>query len=327
MSVKRFMVAALTGLIALGLSAMPADAADKSVKLRLGHDFPEAHFYHQGAAKFAELVSQKTNGTVTVQIFPNGTLGKQGQLVEGLTMGTVDFALSNSVALEKYEKDMSVLAMPFLFKSWDQLYRAVDGKIGAELNKKLNKKGLDVLAYFRIGSIIINSTKPITHPSDVSNMKLRVMPGPSMIELGRVLNAVVTPISYGEVYTALQLGTIDAQLQSVSNAMSGKHHEVAKYICLNNVSMFLEPLTMSKMTYDRLSPAQQKAVREAAQEAAKFERVLALEGEQRDLKAFEEKYGVTVIRPDIDEWRKVIEPIHGKFPQWAELIKEINALQ
>ncbi|MCH5277367.1 MAG: TRAP transporter substrate-binding protein [Desulfovibrionaceae bacterium] len=326
MSVKRFMVAALTGLIALGLSAMPSDAADKSVKLRLGHDFPEAHFYHKGAVRFAELVSEKTNGTVTVQIFPNGTLGKQGQLVEGLTMGTVDFALSNSVALEKYEQDMSVLAMPFLFKSWDQLYRAVDGKIGADLNKKLNKKGLDVLAYFRIGSIIINSTKPITHPSDVSNMKLRVMPGPSMIELGKALNAVVTPISYGEVYTALQLGTIDAQLQSVSNAMSGKHHEVAKYICLNNVSMFLEPLTMSKMTYDRLSADQQKAVREAAQEAAQYERVLALEGEQKDLEAFEEQ-GVTIIRPDIDEWRKVIEPIHGKFPQWAELIKEINALQ
>ncbi|SBV99683.1 DctP family TRAP transporter solute receptor [uncultured delta proteobacterium] len=304
-----------------------ADAAAKKILLRLGHEMPETHPYHAGAQKFADILSQKTNGEVAVQVFPNGTLGKQAQMVDGLTMGTLDLSLTNTVVLEKYEPLMSVLVMPYVIRGWDHVYKVVDGEIGQELNKGLEKKGITVLAYHEIGLTNINSIKPINHPSDVKGIKLRVQPGPSYVEVGKILGAVVATTAFSEVYTALQLGTIDAQVQSASNIRQSKFYEVAKYYTVNELGFFLEPLSMSKMVWDRMTPAHQKALKEAAYESALWQRPYARGKQDEDLAYLEKNHGVIVIKPDVTEWRKVIEPIHDKFPQWSDLIKRIKAIQ
>lgn len=299
-------------------------ATQRQTTLRLGHEFPTDHPYHLGAVKFAEVLAKKTDNAVAVQIFPNGTLGKQAQLIDALAMGTMDFALTNSIVLEPLEPLVSVLSLPYVMRDWDHLFRVVDGEIGQELNGMLEKKGITVLAYFKVGEVLINSTKEIKTPDDVSGMKLRVMPGPSMVEVGRVLNAVVTPIAYGEVYTALQLGTIDAQLQSISNAYFGKHQEVAKYMIRTNLSLFLEPLSISMRTYNKLTPDQQKACREAAYEAALEQREIMTRVE-REIIELLQKEGVTITMGDVDEWRSRIQPIYAKFPGWLPLIEKVRA--
>jgi len=307
---------------------MPAmvDAAPKKVLLRLGHEMPETHPYHAGALKFAEILDKKVNGEITIQIFPNGTLGKQAQLIDGLTMGTVDLALTNTVVLEKYEPLMSVLVMPYVIRGWDHVYKVVDGEIGRDLNSRLEKKGVTILAYHEIGLTNINSIKPIKHPDDVKGIKLRVQPGPSYVEVGKALGAVVATTAFGEVYTALQLGTIDAQVQSASNIRLSKHYEVAKYYVVNELGFFLEPLSMSKMIYDRMTPEHQKALKEAAYESALWQRPYARGKQDEDLAYLEKNHGVIVTRPDVKEWRAVIEPIHDKFPQWVDLIRKIKAI-
>ena len=301
-------------------------AAPKQITLQLGHEFPDNHPYHLGAVKFAEVLAQKTNNEIVVQIFPNGTLGKQAQLIDALAMGTMDFSLTNTIVLEPLESQVSVLSLPYVMRDWDHLFKVVDGEIGEELNRMLEKKGVTVLAYFKVGEVIINSTKLIKTPDDVSGMKLRVMPGPSMVEVGRVLNAIVTPTAYGEVYTALQLGTIDAQLQSISNAYFGKHQEVAKYMVRSNLSLFLEPLSMSMRTYNRLTPDQRKACKEAAYEAALMQRVMMTQTEQ-DIIGLLLKEGITITNGDIDQWRARIEPIYAKFPNWLPLIEKVRAVK
>ncbi len=302
-------------------------AAQKQIKLRLGHEMPETHVYHLGAQKFADLLAQKTNNAITVQIFPNGTLGKQAQLLDGLAMGTIDLALTNTVTLEKYNPQVSVLALPYLFRDWGHVYKVADGEIGKELNAGLEKKGITVLAFHQIGVIIFSSIKPVNGPGDVKGLKLRVQPGPSWVEVGKVLDSVVTPTAYGEVYTALQLGTIDVQSQSISNVLNSKHYEVAKYIVLNNISYFLEPLSMSMMVYDRMSPAHKKALKEAAHESAVWQRKAAGEMEDADLKTLQEKYGVVVTKPNLDEWRAVVSPIHQKLTHLAGTIQRINEVK
>ena len=315
-------------LIAVFMVSGTANAASKkTIKLRLGHEMPESHPYHQGAMKFAEILEQKSNGEVTIQIFPNGTLGKQAQLVEGLTMGTLDLSLTNTVVLEKYEPLMSVLVMPYVIRGWDHVYKVVDGDIGQELNAKLEKKGITVLAYHEIGHTNINSIKPIKTPADVKGLKLRVQPGPSYVEVGKALGAIVATTAFSEVYTALQLGTIDAQVQSASNIRLSKHYEVAKYYIVNELGFFLEPLSMSKQVYDRMSPAHQKALKEAAYESALWQRPYARAKQDEDLKYVADNYGVIVTMGNIDEWRAVIEPIHEKFPNWLELINRIKAIK
>jgi tripartite ATP-independent transporter DctP family solute receptor len=309
------------------LSPTQADAAAKKVLLRLGHEMPESHPYHEGAKKFAEILGKKTNGEITIQIFPNGTLGKQAQLVDGLTMGTIDLSLTNSVVLEKYEPLMSVLVMPYVIRGWDHVYKVVDGEIGKELNAGLEKKGITVLAYHEIGLTNIHSIKPIEHPSDVKGIKLRVQPGPSYVEVGKALGAVVATTAFSEVYTALQLGTIDAQVQSASNILQSKFYEVGKYYVVNELGFFLEPLSMSKMVFDRMTPEHQKALKEAAYESALWQRPYARGKQDEDLAYLVKNHGLIVATPDVSEWRAVIEPIHEKFPHWLALITRIKAIK
>ena len=307
-----------------------ADAAGKKTILRLGHEMPENHPYHAGAVKFAEILSQKTNGDVSVQIYPNGTLGKQAQLIESMTMGTVDLALTNTVVMERYVPVMAVLVMPYVITGWDHLYKVVDGEIGAELNKQLEAKGLTILAYHETGTTNINSNKSITKPADIRGVKTRVFYGPSYAEVGKALGCVVSTMSFSEVYTALQLGTIDAQFMSGSNILLSKFHEVAKYYIINELGFFLEPLSMSKQVLDRMTPEHQKAIKEAAWESALWQRPYARAEQDKDLATLEKDCGLIVYRPtdaEKAEWAKIIEPVYEKFPEWLPMINRIRAIK
>lgn len=319
----------IASVLLVAICVMPAQAAaKKQIALRLGHEMPEGHPYHMGALKFAEILEKKSNGAMKVQIFANGTLGKQAQLVESLAMGTVDLCLTNTPVLEKYEPRMAVLAMPYVARDWDHQYRVVDGEIGAELNKGLEKHGVTVLAYHEIGVNNINATFPVKVPADMKGKKFRVVPGPCFVEIGKALDSVVVTTAFSEVYTALQLGTIDAQTSSGSNILLAKHYEIAKHFIFCNLGLFLEPLSMSKMVFDRLSPEQQKMVKEAAQESAIWQRAYARENQEKDL-AECEKRGLNVYRPTPEEqqlWKDAIEPVHAKFPEWLDLINKIKAM-
>lgn len=305
-----------------------AKAEEKKVTLKLGHEMPENHPYHKGAMIFADMVAKKTNGSVTVQIFPNGTLGKQAQLVEGLAQGTIDLALTNTPVLEKYDPSMGILVMPYVFSGWDHLYKAMDGEIGKDFNSRLEKKGITVLGWHEIGVTNINSIKPIQTPEDIKGSKFRVQPGPVPVEVGKVLNTVVQTTAYGEVYTALQLGTIDSQLQSASNMRANKHYEVAKHFTVMYNAYALEPLSMSKRVFDRLSPAQQKALREAGQESAVEQRKLARQLQDEDTEWMIKNVGLKVYKPDLGPWEKAIQPaVADKFPAYKPLIEKIKAIK
>jgi len=301
---------------------------EKKVVLRLGHEMPENHTYHKGAMMFADMVAKKTNGSIEVKIFPNGTLGKQAQLVEGLAQGTIDLALTNTPVLEKYDPPMGILVMPYVFRDWDHVYKAMDGEIGKDFNSRLEKKGITVLGWHEIGVTNINSIKPILTPDDIKGIKFRVQPGPVPVEVGRVLNTVVQTTAYGEVYTALQLGTIDGQLQSATNMRANKHYEVAKNFTIMYNAYALEPLSMSKKVLDRLSPAQQKALQEAGQESAVWQRKLSRKNQEEDTEWMVKNVGLKVHTPDLGPWEKAIQPaVADKFPNYKPLIEKIKAIK
>ena len=241
-------------------------------------------------------------------------------------MGTVDLSLTNTMVLEKYEPLMSVLGLPYLFRSWEHVYKTVDGPVGDEFNALLSKKGIKVLAYCSVGTIYINSTKLVKGPDDMKGLKLRVQPGPSYVEAAKAMGAVVTSTAFSEVYAALQLGTIDAQTQSVSNILSNKHFEVAKFIVLNDFGYLLEPLSVSLMAYNRLDNEQKKLLKDSAYEAAVWQRQYMADEEKKGLDKLK-GLGVTVTETNIDDWRVVLEPVQQKFPKLSDLIKKAKAVQ
>ncbi len=323
---RRLLVSALSSAaLGFGLMALPFSAnAASALKLRLGHEMPEQHPYHKGAVKFAELVSEKSKGTIQIQIYPNGTLGKMAQLAEGLSMGTVDLSLTNTMVLEKYNPEVSVLGLPYLFRDWKHLYGCLDTWLADELNKGLERKGISVLAYHSVGTIYVNSTRKVVHPEDMKGMKVRVQPGPSYVQAVSALNAVVTTTAFSEVYTALQMGMIDAQTQSISNVLNSKHYEVAKFIALNNFSFLVEPLAISKMTMQRLKKDQVKILKEAAYESALYQRDLMAKAEVDGIVELREKHGVQFSQCDLAEWSKVLTPVQDKFPKWKKIMNRVR---
>lgn len=303
-----------------------AQAPANQIVLRLGHEMPEDHPYHYGVTQFAKLVAEKTNNAVKVEVYPNGTIGKQADLTQGVSMGTIDCALVFSIILEQYSPDFGVLTLPYCFSSWDHAWKVLDGPIGDELNKTVENKGIKVLSYMMNGLANVNTVKPVMTPQDIKGIKLRVQEGPSYVALGKALGTVTTPMAFSEVYTALQLHTIDGQLQTVQNIKSNKFYEVAKYYTQINMCYNTQPLIMSKSVFDKLTPEYQKAVMEAAKEAAKMERDYHLKGEEADMQECV-KNGLkvyTLTDAQLAQWHDAVQPVFKEFPQLMDRYNKIQ---
>lgn len=298
----------------------------KQIILRLAHELQEDHPYHFGSKVFAEKVAEKTNNEIIVELYPNGTLGKQAQCVEGATMGTIDIALAPAAVFETFAPMMGVYSMPYLFDSWDHGWRIIDGEIGEKIHADLERKGLKLLTIYQGGLNGINSKIPIETPSDMKSVKFRIAQSPVYVEIGKALGAVTTPMAFNEVYSALQMGAIDAQLQFPNNIRSSNHNEVAKYFIANKILHCFEPVVISKKVFDKLSSEHQKAVQEAAYESAVEQRIFATESEKEDLDYMVSK-GLKIIDVDIDEWEKAVEPVYSLFPDFIEIINEVKALR
>lgn len=278
---KRLAGGCLVILICL-LMLLPTTCLAK-VKLKLGHPGALNHHYHEGALMFKDLVASKSNGEMEIVVFPANQLGKQRQLVEGAQLGTVDLVLTSDVLLSSFEKSLGALNLPYIFKDIDHVSKVLDGEIGAYLSDKLSKKGLVVLGYWENGfRHITNSQKPINTPADLKGQKIRTPGGFVFVDTFNGYGASATPMSFGELYSALQLKTVDGQENPVAHVLTQKFFEVQKYLSLTSHIHVSEPLVMSKVIFESLNSKEQKILDEAAKEVAAWMRheVQSLEASQ-----------------------------------------------
>lgn len=327
--IKKKLVFALVLVLCVSLIAVGCSSGEKKeekVTLRIGHEMPENHPYHLGSVKFGEILAEKTNGKFEVVVYPNAQLGKQKALAEMVAADQLDFCLVWQGILEGYDPDAGVISLPFLFKDWDHVYRTVDGEIGEQMFKGLEEKGIKVLVNFNNGLYNFVSTVPIEKPADMKGVKLRVQPSAVFTATGEMLGAVVTPMAFSEVYTALQLGAVDAEIQGPINVRKSKHFEVADYTCECHINHLLEPLLMSVKKFNSFSPEDQKAIREAALEAAQYQRELAEKADGEDTKFIKDN-GMKYTKADLNEWREAVAPVYDKFPQWKGIVEKVKAIE
>ena len=240
-------------------------ASNAKTKLKLGHPGALNHHYHTGALMFKDLVEEKSKGSIEIVVFPANQLGKQRQLVEGAQLGTVDMVLTSDVLLSSFEKSMRVLNLPYIFKDIDHVNKVLDGEIGQLLSDNLSKKGLVVLGYWENGfRHISNSKRPIDTPADLKDLKIRTPGGFVFIDTFNSYGASATPMSFGELYSALQLKTVDGQENPVAHVLTQKFYEVQKYLSLTNHIHVSEPLVMSKIIFQGLKKDQQDILIDAA---------------------------------------------------------------
>jgi tripartite ATP-independent transporter DctP family solute receptor len=284
------------------------------VTLKLGHIADPQNPYAQGAQKFADLVAEKSGGTIKVEVYPSSQLGNQRDLVEGLTLGTLDLTMTSTAVLGNFHPQVAVFDLPFIFRDRGHAFKALD-TVGMEIAKDLEEKGMKVLAYYENGvRNMTNNIRPIRVPEDMKGLKIRVMEQPIYIAMMKALGANPTPMAFGELFTALQKGVIDGQENPAAHIYTKRFFEVQKYISLTEHTYSAEPLVVSMITWNKLTPEQQTIIQEAAEEACDWQRQLAIDLENGYWDKIRES-GKCEIITDVDKeaFREATAPVWKDF--------------
>lgn len=278
---------------------------------KLAHVGAPDHIFETGAQKFAELVFEKTNGTVKIETYPGGALGGDRDAMEGLQMGTVEFAIQGPI--DSFLPVSSVVNMAYMFDSPEHVYEFLDGPVGEEVFSGLKDMGIVHLGQMENGWRLITSNKPINSVDDLKGLKIRVPESPIFRDAFIEWGASPQPIAFTELYGALQQKVVDAQENPVFHISTQRFNEVQTHVALTRHIFMNAPLLASQKFWDTLTAEEQGAIMEAAKEAVDFERKLAQEKEAELLADLEAK-GMTITEPDVEEFRALVKPVHEK---WA----------
>ncbi|KDE41161.1 TRAP-type C4-dicarboxylate transport system, periplasmic component [Nitrincola lacisaponensis] len=322
------------GAVALTLSAAQAVASSldsmKPVSLRLAHVVNEQDGFHIAAVKFQELVAERTDGKVSVQIFPNASLGDERTLLEGMQIGTVDMGVITNGPVANFVEPMAVFELPFLFASPEQAYEVLDGPIGQDLLDSLSSVNLKGLAYAERGfRNLTNSSRPVNSPADLQGLRIRVMENPVYIDTFRELGANAVPMAWTEALTAMQQGTIDGQENPVNVIHSFKLNETQSHMSLTRHTYAPAIFVMGMRSWNQLPAEAQEILVQAAREAAAHERQVNADMEAEQLDALRAA-GMTIVeQPDIAAFQAAIAPVYEKYgAQFGEYLERIQqALQ
>src|SRR5499427_6353606 len=284
--------------------------------IRWGHLQPKDHPVSAGANKFAQVVEQKSGGKIKVREFPNSSLGSEIQQQSALQGGTQEMMSASTTTLVGIVKEFGVFDFPFLFANEKQADALLDGPIGKRLLERLPEHGLVGLAYWENGfRNVTNSKRPITRAEDLEGLKIRVMQNPVYLEAFKTVHANPVPMAFGELFTALETKTVDAQENPYSIILGNKFDEVQKYLSITRHSYNAFIILMSKQFWDKLSPTEKRIMQEAAVEARAFEREVSRAESAKALAALKAKgMEVNELSPaEIARMRELLKPVSEKF--------------
>jgi tripartite ATP-independent transporter DctP family solute receptor len=269
---------AAAGLVLAALLPGSATAQEKPIVLRLGHIVTVDSLYQASAVKFADAVAKNSGGRIKVDIYPNAQLGFERDLIEGMRLGTIDAGVITNAPISGFEPRMMVLDMPFIFKSREGAFKVMDGAVGKKLFGYLEAQNLKGLAYFDAGWRMVASTKkPLVKPEDYVGTRFRVLESPLYVATFKSLGVNATPMNFGEVYSGLRQGTIDALDLPIYVIYSTKVYEVAKYVAMTEHMLTPVVLMMSMTKFKSLPPDLQEVVVKSAQEVTASQRQLSLD--------------------------------------------------
>jgi tripartite ATP-independent transporter DctP family solute receptor len=266
--------------VALALPASAQDAQERTIKF--GHLNNADHPVSFGVKRFAELLAAKSGGKLKVQEFPASTLGNEMQQQSALQGGVQEMSAPATTSLAGIVKEFGLIDFPFAVADYAQADALLDGPFGAALLAKLPEKGLVALGYWDLGfRNVTNSKRPITKAEDLEGLKLRVIPNPVFLDTFKAFKANPVPMPFAELYGALEAKAVDGQENPFAVILSNKFFEVQKYVSATNHVYAANIVLVSKRFWDRLSPAEQRWMHEAANETRGYQRQVSRAAAQR----------------------------------------------
>ncbi|HSP82760.1 MAG TPA: TRAP transporter substrate-binding protein [Gillisia sp.] len=298
-------------------------------EIKLGHGLDISHPVHKAMEFMAERLLEKSDGTMVIDIYPNNQLGSERECLELLQIGSLGMTKVSTGVLENFVPSFQVFGLPFLFRDREHRFAVLEGEIGEQFLDRSIDKRLKGLTFYDAGSRSFYSKKLVETPEDLKGLKLRVMESNTAMNMVKSLGGSPTPIAWGELYTALQQGIVDGAENNLPSFYLSRHYEVCKFFVIDEHTALPDELVISTLIWNKLSPQQQKWLKEAAVESSEYQQVIWREAE---LEALEEikKAGVTVSIPDKDLFRSRVQPMYDEFskdPEMKKIIEEIQAIK
>ena len=277
------------------LAAMPAAAQEMTLKL--GHLANEENPWHLASVRFGEELSKLTGGRIAVEVFPNESLGKEIDLINGMQLGTVDMTITGE-SLQNWAPMAALLAVPYAYKSIEHMDEVATGGIGDRIKAQIIEKvQIRPIAHFARGPRNLTSNRAISHPDQLAGLKMRVPNVPLFVDTWKALGANPGPMAFSEVFTSLQNGTIESQENPLALIRSASFYEVQSHVNLTEHVRSWIYLTIAEQTWRKLSAGDQAAAMEAAARAQAYERELFNASITAD-RAFLEERGMVFIEVD-----------------------------
>ncbi len=295
--------------------------------LKLAHGLDPTHPVSKAMEFMADRCEEISDGKLLIETYPSGQLGSEQQCVELLQIGSLAITKVSSAVMESFTEEYKVLGIPYIFKSKEHSFKVLDGPIGEELLLSTEPFWIRGLCFYDAGArsfYTINT--PIHHPDDLEGLKIRVMKSITAMENVKALGGSPTPISWGELYTALQSGVVDGAENNPPSFYTSHHYEVCKYYSLNEHTMVPDVLIISKKIWDDLTDQQRAWLQQAIDESVVKQRVLWAESEKESLEEVE-KAGVTIIYPDKEPFAERVKYIPELYKDNAPLYSLIQRIQ
>ncbi len=295
--------------------------------LKLAHGLNEAHPVHIGMVEMARNLEEISKGQMRIELYANGQLGAERELLELVQIGSLDMTKVSAGILENFVPEMKVLTLPYIFRDSAHAWSVLQGPIGHELLQKGDKYWLRGLCFYDAGSrSFYSKDKPIKTPDDLKGMKIRVMNSQSAVDMVSALGGSPTPVSFGELYTALQQGVVDAAENNAPSFYTSRHYEICKYYSIDEHATIPDVLIVSTYLWEKLTDQERAWLQEAADKSVNYQKEVWAASVKESLQMVQDA-GVTILYPEKLPFQEKVNYLYDAYksnPEIYALIKEIQ---
>lgn len=324
---KRLVIFLLTALTLLAGCSPAEEANQPELILRYADNQPEDYPTTLAAEYFAQLVEQRTQGKICIRVYPNAELGDEVSVMEQVQFGGIDMARVSVGTLTEFYPEIGLLQLPYLYDDAEHMWRVLDGQIGDDFLAGARQAGFIGLSWYDAGARSFYTRQPVTCLEDLKGLQIRVQESDFMSHMVELLGATATQIPYGNVYSALQTGTVDGAENNWPSYSSTGHFEAAPYFLRDEHSRLPEMQLISTVALDKISQVDEDyltIIRECARESAIYERQLWKEAEQSaEQRLLQLGCVVTELSAgEMERFRQAVAPMYEDFDR--ELIDRIR---
>jgi tripartite ATP-independent transporter DctP family solute receptor len=280
--------------------------------LKLAHGLNTMHPVHKTMEYLAERLKEISDGKMIIEIYPSEQLGNEKECIEGLQLGYMDMTKTSTGPMEAFVPRIRIFGIPYLFNDNDHFWKVANSQIGKDLLVSCEPMGMRGLCYYDAGFRSFYAKKPINSPADLKGLKVRVMNSVMAMQMVEAMGGSPTPISWGELYTSLDQGVVDAAENNPPSFDTSRHFEICKYYTLDEHVCLPDMLVLSKRVWEDLSEAQQTMLQQAVDDSVEKGHEYWAEAVGKSMSIVREG-GVEVIRPDKKPFQDAVRPMWERF--------------